>query len=99
MRNKLLLVLVLLVALVGCAETKLYHATAAEEGSEGMRVDVKGGTFSGGAGAALENVGTYTAVPSNWTGPVPPGWVVYEGPPKPPELEVDEGATPSPPPG
>ena len=78
-----------LLLVIGCAETKLYHAEYAKDG-EGMRVEVKGGTFSGGAGAALENVGSYTSVPAGWKGPVPPGWAVYESDP-------DEEPTPTPP--
>ncbi len=65
--------------LMAACSTTLMHATAAKDGEEGMRVEVKGGTYSGGVEGRLENVGTWTKIPENWKGPVPPGWYVYEG--------------------
>jgi hypothetical protein len=67
------LALVALLALGGCASS-LVFAVAAEEGQEGIRIEARGGAFSGDAEIRLENVGKYTRIPENWKGPLPPGW-------------------------
>jgi hypothetical protein len=86
---------VLCLALCACSSSALYFAKAAPDGVEGMRVELKGGTFSGGVEGDLKNVGEFVKVPNAYRGPVPPGWVVYEGGYP---LPVPNGETPAAPP-
>ncbi len=79
MKRKIQMIAFVLCFLMAACSTTLVHATAAKEGEEGIRVEMDGGGFLSGAGMALENVGTLTKIPTNWKGPVPPGWYVYEG--------------------
>lgn len=60
--------------LSGCVTDKALHASAPEDGQQGIRVALDAGVLSTGTSAVLENVGTYSSVPKGWTGPVPPGW-------------------------
>jgi hypothetical protein len=47
----------------------------------------------------LENVGEFVKVPNAYRGPVPPGWIVYEGGyPLPKPEKPDEEPAPTPPP-
>jgi len=81
MRQALLVLLAALCAACGTS-TKAIHSSAPKKDEDGSRVEVTSGF---GQEGRIENVGEYSSVPRNWTGPVPPGWT-----PQDPTIRVAE---------